>query len=237
MRKPRETIGTYRPGQDVTPVISAISYQQRDKLRASVFVGGDFAFGINVATIEQFRLRKGDELTSILLETLKAFDDGISAKRIASKFLNSRRRSEREVITKLKGAGFEDDTIQPVIIGLRDYGLIDDEAFARAFIHDKLISKASSRRELEMLLSKKGIAKQLIQTILSDLTEVGDEEERAMKAAQKKWDSLLRRESDVRKRNQKLYAFLGSRGFSGSTIKQIITKLSNNSTDESDFEE
>lgn len=237
MRKPRETIGTYRPSHDVSPLISSISYQQRDKLRASVFVAGEFAFGINVATIENFRLRKGDELTNALLEELRTFDDAVSAKRIASKYLNSRRRSEKEVVTKLKGEGFDPEIIEPVIAGLRNYGLINDEEFARAFIHDKLISKASSRRELEMLLSKKGIAKPLIQSILSDMTEVGDEEDRAMKAAQKKWDSLLRREPDARKRNQKLYAFLGSRGFSGSIIKRIVTKLSSSDTDEEIFED
>lgn len=237
VRKPRETIGTYRLPTDASPVITAITYQQRDKLRASVFVGNAFAFGINVATIEQFRLRKGDELTESIIENLRQFDERVSAKRTATKFLNTRRRSEHEIAAKLKGEGYEPEVIEEVTSGLKNYGLINDEEFARAFIHDKLISKASSRREMEMLLSKKGIKKPVIAAVLADVTEVGDEDDRAMQAAEKKWATLVRREPDVRKRKQKLYTFLGSRGFNGSTIKKVVTKLSGNGSEEEDFQD
>jgi regulatory protein len=230
--KPRETIGSYRLPTDASPVITSITYQQRDKLRASVFVGNVFAFGINVATIEQFRLRKGDELTESLLEQLRQFDERISAKRTATKYLNSRRRSEHEVTVKLRGEGYEPEVIEEITSGLKSYGLINDLEFARALIHDKLISKSSSRRELQMLLAKKGIAKDMTAEILADVTEVGDEDERAMKAAEKKWATLVRREPDARKRKQKLYAFLGSRGFGGATIKKIVLTLEGNANDE-----
>lgn len=235
MRKPRETIASYRLPADGSPVISSITYQVRDKLRASVFVGGQFAFGINVATIEQFRLRKGDELTAALLEKLRVFDDSVSAKRVASKYLNARRRSERDVVTKLKGEGFDDEAIGPVIATMKEYGLIDDEAYARAFIHDKLLTKSASRRELESLLMKKGIAKQTMAVVLADVTDNGTEEQHAREAATKKWESLVRREPDSRKRKQKLYAFLASRGFGGTTIKTIVSELT--STDEATEED
>jgi regulatory protein len=236
MRKPRETIDTYRLPADVSPVITSIVYQQRDKLRASVFVGGQFAFGINVATIEQFRLRKGDEVTTDLLEKLRIFDDGISAKRIASRYLNARRRSERDVVTKLRGEGYSDEIITPIVASMKEYGLIDDESFARSFVHDKLLSKSASRRELEASLMKKGIAKHTIAVVLQDVADDGTELDRARAAAAKKWESLVRRESDSRKRKQKLYAFLASRGFAGSLIKQVVQTLSTE-TDQNDEDE
>src|SRR4030081_1372660 len=102
MRKTNEaSISQYRLKPDEPAIITAITYQRRDKLRASVFIASEFAFGVNVATIEKFRFRKGDELDTVLLERLKEFDERISAKRIASKFLNTRRRTEKEVRDKL----------------------------------------------------------------------------------------------------------------------------------------
>ncbi|HET9135021.1 MAG TPA: RecX family transcriptional regulator [Candidatus Kapabacteria bacterium] len=228
--KPNDRIGSYKLPVDTAAIISSIVYQKKDKLRASVFVAGEFAFGINVASVEQFRLRKGDELTASLLEELSSVDDRISAKRTASKFLNARRRSEKEVVQKLKGEGFAEEIITEVTTSLITAGLINDEELAQAFIHDKLLTKAASKRELENLLYKKGISKTTIATVLAD--QESDETELARKAAEKKWPTILRKESDPRKRSQKLYAFLASRGFDQRTIKETVGKMS-----ESEFSE
>jgi len=210
---------------DIPRIVSQITYQKKDRLRASVFIGDEFAFGVNIATIEKFRLRKGDELSHQLLEELRAFDERISAKRIAAKFLNTRRRTEKEIREKLGKEKFDDEIIQEIISGLKETGLIDDEAFAHAFIHDKRISKPISSRQLENELRKKGVAKHIIQKTLSHGDEEENDEDRAMKTASKKWEQLLRRETDDKKRTQKLIAFLGSRGFGYEVIKKVIRTI------------
>ncbi|HYM20687.1 MAG TPA: RecX family transcriptional regulator [Candidatus Kapabacteria bacterium] len=233
--KRNDRIGSYKLPVDSPRIITSIAYQKRDKLRASVSIDDAFAFGINIATIERFRLRKGDELTSVLFDSIREFDDKASAKRIASKYLNTRRRSEREVASKLRGEGFDDTVVAETTQSLKEYGLINDEELAQAFIHDKLLTKAVSKRELEQYLRKKGIAKETIVEALKKISNPGDEEEHAKQAAEKKWSSLVRRETDPKKRKQKLYAFLASRGFEGSTIKKIVAQLSGK--DEESFEE
>ncbi len=226
MRKSKEaSIAQYRLRTDEPAIITAITYQKRDKLRASVFIADEFAFGINILTIEHFRLRKKDELTTSLLDDLRAFDDRVSAKRMATKFLNTRRRTEKEVRDKLRMQDFDLEIIEEVTTNLRSLGLIDDEAFGRAFIHDKRITKPVSSRQLSQELRKKGVAKNIIENILGEADEEEGEEDRAFKAAMKKWEQLLRREDDVRKRKQKLIAFLGSRGFEYSIIKDVMKKL------------
>ncbi len=206
-------------------VISALSYQKRDPRRASVFMDGTFVFGLNVETIEQFRLRKGDEISDLNREEISSFDNIISAKRIASRYIDSRRRSEHEVKQKLKISGFPEQAITEAITALTQYGLINDEECARAFLHDKLLTKAASKRELFTSLLKKGIAKPTIEIILAEISDSESEEERAMKAAQKKWPTILRREPDPRKRKQKLFTFLGSRGFEYRIIKSVTSQL------------
>ena len=226
MRKSKEaSISQYRLKVDEASIITAITYQKRDKLRASVFIAGEFAFGVNVATIEKFRFRKGDELDVILFEKLREFDSRVSAKRIATKFLNTRRRTEKEVRDKLRLEKFEEEIIDEVTSNVKSIGLIDDEAFARAFVHDKRITKPISSRQLTNELRKKGVAKNIIEDILGEADEEESEDDRAMKAASKKWEQLLRRETDDKKRKQKLIAFLGSRGFEYSIIKDVMRKL------------
>jgi len=226
MRKAKEaSISQYRLKPDEPAIITAITYQKRDKLRASVFIAGEFAFGVNVATIEKFRFRKGDELDASLLEKIREFDDSVSAKRMAAKFLNTRRRTEKEVRDKLKGEKFGEEIIEEAILNLIQTGLINDDAFARAFIHDKRITKPVSSRQLSQELRKKGVAKNIIENILGEADEEEGEEERALKTGMKKWEQLLRRENDDKKRKQKLVAFLGSRGFEYQIIKNVLKKL------------
>lgn len=233
MRKTKEaSISSYRLKPGEPAIITAITYQKRDKLRASVFVAGEFAFGVNVATIEKFRFRKGDELDAVLLEKLKDFDNRVSAKRLATKFLNTRRRTEKEVRDKLRTEKFNIEVIDEVTSDVLRAGLIDDEAFARAFIHDKRIAKPISSRQLSMELRKKGVAKNIIEDILGEADEEETDSDRALKAATKKWEQLTRRESDEKKRKQKLIAFLGSRGFEYSVIKEVLNKLNNTAEDD-----
>jgi regulatory protein len=226
MRKSKEaSISEYRLKPDEAAIITAITYQKRDKLRASVFIADEFAFGINIATIEYFRLRKKDELSASLLDDIRAFDDRVSAKRMATKFLNTRSRTEREVCDKLRTGKFGPKIIEEVASNLKQLGLIDDEAFARAFIHDKRIVKPVSSKQLAQELGKKGVAKTIIKDILGKAYEEESEENRALKAATKKWEQLIRREADAKKRKQKLIAFLGSRGFEYEVIKIVLKKL------------
>jgi regulatory protein len=219
------SISHYRLKPDVPPIITAITYQKRDKLRASLFIGGEFAFGINNATVEHFRLRKNDELTAPLFDELRAFDEKISAKRLATKFLNTRRRTEREVREKILKEKYNEILTAEIIADLITTGLIDDEEYAIAFIHDRRLSKPVSSRQLRSELRKKGVAKEIIEKVLTGSDSEETEDDRAKQAAQKKWEQLLRREGDEKKRKQKLIAFLSSRGFEYQVIKSVVNKV------------
>jgi regulatory protein len=206
-------------------IITAIKYQQKDKLRASIFVEGEFSFGVQVQTIEHFRLRKGDEIDSIIYARIVQFDQTISARRIAQKYLNSRRRTERDVRRKLHLEDLPDELVDMIIDELKEAKLIDDVAYAQAFIHDRLLTKSVSKGKLALELQAKGIDRITANEALQGIS--GDEEEidRALDAARKKLPGLERKESDQHKRSQKLYAFLAGRGFTGTTIKKTLERL------------
>lgn len=211
---------------DIPRIISGIAYQKKDKRRASIFIANEFAFGVNVATIEKFRLRKGDEISHDLLKELREFDERISAKRAAMKFLNTRRRTRKEVIQKLKKDAYLPEVIEEVIAELKEVNLIDDEEFSRAYIHDKRLAKPVSSLQLAMELKRKGVGKDIIEKILLESDSERSEDDRALSAGEKKWEILSRREPDNERRIQKLSAFLGSRGFNYDVVKATVKKLS-----------
>ncbi len=205
--------------------ITAILRQKNDKARASIYLDEAFAFGLNEQTVEQFRIRKGDYLDRELHEKIVEFDFFIDAKRIALAFLNYRARSEKEIRDRLKREDIPEGVTTRVLEFLGEYGLVNDGAWSKAFVNDKLNRKPVSAKQLEIALSQKGVSKEVIGQTLEELNSRQTDEERAMLAAEKRWQRILRTESDARKQKQKLYTFLASRGFSFAIIEQTYKQI------------
>lgn len=214
-----------KPIEPVYGIISSVAYQKRDKHRASISIDGEYAFGVNVSTIEYFRIRKGDEIDSIFYEKIRVFDNGVGARRMAQKYLNHRRRTERDVYRKLKDSGYDTQLIDEIIGELKRAALIDDLAYAKAFIHDRLLTKSISQGKLAQELLAKGVDRRIVAEAMKEVASEDDEISRSIVAARKKLPSIERKETDSRKQSQKLFMFLASRGFSGSTIRKTLERL------------
>ncbi len=207
--------------------ITSIVRQKNDKARASIFLDEEFAFGVCDQTVEQFRLRKGDYIDRELFEKITEFDLFIEAKRVALAYLNYRARSEKEIRERLQ----KEDIPEPIILRtfefLREYKLIDDEAWSKSFVNDKLVRKSVSSKQLAYGLAQKGVSKEVIEETISNLNANESDESRAIRAAEKRWPRILKSESDPRKQKQKLYTFLAGRGFDYDVINQVIAKIMN----------
>ncbi|SRR5579883_574323 len=211
--------------------ITSIVRQKKDKSRASIFLDGEFAFGVCDQTIAEFRLRKGDYIDRELFEKISDFDLFVESKRIALGFLNYRARSEKEIRDRLRKDDIPDGIIGKVIEFLLEHKLIDDEAWSRAFVHDKLARKPISSKQLAFGMSQKGIDKETIEQAIAELNGEESDEDRALKAAEKRWPRILKSEGDNRKRKQKLYTFLAGRGFSFEVNDRVWRKLSSMDAD------
>jgi regulatory protein len=205
--------------------ITAITRQKNDKARASLYLDEAFAFGLNDQTVEQFRLRKGDYIDRELHEQIVDFDYFVDAKRIALAYLNHRSRSEKEIRDRLKREDIPEEVTLRVISFLGEHGLVNDGAWAKAFVNDKLHRKPVSSRQLAFGLAQKGVAKEVIAETLAELNATETDEDRAMQAAEKRWPRILRTESNPKKQKQKLYTFLAGRGFGYEVIESVWKKL------------
>ena len=214
--------------------ITSIVRQKKDKARASIFLDEEFAFGVCDQTVEEFRLRKGDYIDSELFEKISEFDFFIEAKRIALAYLNYRARSEKEIRERLQ----KEDIPEPIILRtleyLKELKLVDDEAWSKSFVNDKLVRKSVSSKQLEYGLKQKGVPKEVIEETIANLNAEESDEDRAMKAAEKRWPRILRSDTDPRKQKQKLYTFLAGRGFSFEVINEIYQNLQKDEKDTSD---
>jgi regulatory protein len=205
--------------------ITLIVRQKNDKARASIFLDEEYAFGVCDQTVEQFRLRKGDYIDRELFEKITDFDFFVEAKRIVLAYLNYRSRSEKEIRERLQKEDIPESIILRTFEFLKEYKMIDDEAWSKSFVNDKLMRKPVSSKQLAFGLKQKGVSKEVIEETISNLNENETDASRAVRAAEKRWPRILKSESDPRKQKQKLYTFLAGRGFSFETINEVYGKL------------
>jgi regulatory protein len=196
--------------------ITALKLQKRNKNRVSIYLDGEYAFGL--AKIVAAWLKVGQELTDEKINQLKEQDAIEVALQSAIKYLSFRPRSEDEVRKNLKKKNFQDHVINEVVERLQRGGLVDDQKFAELWIENRSEFRPRSSRVLRIELRQKGIPFKIIDTIISKI----DEDHLAYQAATKQARKYRGLEwQDFRK---KMYGFLARRGFDYGIISTIIPK-------------
>jgi regulatory protein len=197
--------------------ITALKIQKRNKNRVSVYLDGEYTFGLT--KIVAGWLKVGQELTDEKIAELKEKDNTEIALQKALNFLSYRPRSEDEVRKNLKKHGYEEEVIEVILERLRQGHLVDDASFAEMWVENRSEFRPRGRRLLRMELRKKGINDEVIDPSLEDL----DEEELAYRAASKQIRKYRNLEwPDYRK---KMSGFLARRGFDYGIISIIIKKV------------
>lgn len=138
-------------------------------------------------------------------------------------FLKIRPRSEKEIKENLKKKRADDQTIEKILIVLREKKFVDDEEFAKWWIRQRVVFRPKSTRVIRMELLQKGISKELIDTALSSEIEDGgklNDLEQARKIVEKKIHTY--KHLPKQELYQKLGGFLSRRGFDWDTIKRSI---------------
>jgi regulatory protein len=190
---------------------------QRTKDRVNVYLDGEFAFGL--ALIHALWLKIGQKLSDEDIAELKAADTLEKAQQKAVNFIAYRPRTEREVRQRLKKAGADEETINSVLERVKSAGLLDDEAFGKAWVESRLRSNPRSKRMLAWELRQKGVAEKEVEAALEGI----DDEEAAFRAAQKRWPRV--QSLEPRERKRKLMEFLARNGYDYQTIESVIARV------------
>jgi regulatory protein len=178
--------------------------------RVNVFIDGEFAFALDAALAIDHGLRPGLVLSETALRLLLAKDSGEArARATAMHFMQRRLRSHAEVESRLRRDGqWPQEIIARVLDDLQQAGLLDDSAFAAAWVHTRSVAGPRGGRALRHELRQKGLDATAIEAALP---EADCEELNAIAALERKWHhwAVLER----RQREQKALQLLQRRGF------------------------
>mgnify|MGYP001087098738 CR=1 FL=1 len=199
--------------------ITAIKVQRHNPQRVSVFLDGEFAFGLSKFVAAW--LEPGRKLGEAEIAELLEKDTYEVAFQKALQFIQHRPRSVEETQRRLMKKGFSDDVIMVTLDKLQEKGYLDDFIFARLWIENRNAFRPRSNRLLTYELRLKGVADETIKQALEQFG--GDEYELAYQAGIKK-AKKCRNETqfDFRK---KVGGFLGRRGFHYGIVKPTVERL------------
>jgi regulatory protein len=141
----------------------------------------------------------------------------------AVRILTHRDHSKYELKQKLQQRGFASAVIDTVILECERLNYINDSRTARVYI-SQLKRKRFGIRHIRMALKKKRLYGAAIETFLLENYATIEEHRNAEKLLEKKMKTL-NREEDLKKRRDKIYRFLYSRGFNKDIIADLIRDL------------
>jgi len=142
----------------------------------------------------------------------------ISAMEKAMRLLSRRPLTERELWERLRKAEYPSSEIRDAVAECRKHGYVNDRQFAADYT-EQLAARGLGGRRISQALYKRGISAELREEPLEEAAVT--EAERAAEALAYKL-RLLARESDPRKKREKAFRFLVSRGFSIDSCRAAI---------------
>lgn len=146
----------------------------------------------------------------------------------------AREMAPDDVRDKLLAWGLEDDELERVLERLIDEKYLDEERFARAFVHDKFLFNGWGRRKISYSLWQKGIDTAVVTAALEEGIDDEEYEAMARKLLKGKWSSVQGREPA--RARAALARFAADRGFEPALFFPLIDELVAGSDDDDDYQ-
>lgn len=208
-----------------TGTITAIAAQAHDSQRVNLFIDGEFALGISLATLAREGLFVGQPIDEAAWARLEAAAQADKALLAAMRLLDARPRATAEVRLRLRRKEFPPAAVDAAVERLTDLGLLDDAAFSRYLVESRQGARPRGLNALRDELRRKGVGRETINAALADtVADPSGEEARAEQVAR----AALRRYADAPDRltfQRRLGGMLQRRGFALSVIRPLLATL------------
>jgi regulatory protein len=126
-------------------------------------------------------------------------------------------RCKKEIFTKLNSLELTDNDRDFIINFLNDEGYINDERYCRSYVKSKLNLKKWGVNKIKISLISKGIDREIIDSVVSEIDQYSYKEELIKLLENKKIN-----ESDPYKRKAKLIRYAVSKGYSLSMVMEVL---------------
>ncbi|MDF7814558.1 regulatory protein RecX [Hymenobacter sp. YC55] len=151
----------------------------------------------------------------------KTYTPGEALHKIAA-FCAYQERNQKEVESKLREYGLDEDEAGEIIIRLSREKLLDEERYAKAFVRGHYRNKKWGRRRITQELKQKGISEFCIKSGLKEID--GDEYYQNLLNVLEKKDRQ-EKERNPRIRRQKIQVYLTGKGYESDLIKMALDDL------------
>ena len=181
--------------------------------------------------MERSGIHVEDTVTAKDLARLREDDTKWCVRQAALHLLSYRPRVEQELRVRLRAKGFPHASVEWCLRLLEEQGLIDDHAFASAYVRSRIRLRPRGRFRLTQELRQKGVSAEVAEQAIDQAFSNEETSERALAcAAARGWldrqgstliESLAGADpSKERERaRRRLHAFLSRRGFGSDVIR------------------
>ncbi len=181
-----------------------------DKVKRLKNVYTVVADGLSYQIYDEFiilhQIKVGKNIDENVLEQLNNSSQQKMCLLQCTTYLSASLRTEKEIVDKLKIKGYSEEIINYTIDKMKAYGYIDDQKFATMYINQFQDVKGVNRIKQELL--RKGIDKDKIDALCSQIIDQDNMQEVALKLAQK----YMKNKTCSYKNKSKLYAHLINKG-------------------------
>ena len=195
--------------------ITAITVQAKDKTRCNVYVDGRFACGLRVDAAVRNRLKVGQEITQARLEEIQMESEKSAAFDKALTHLSATRKTEKEIRAFLGKKGYLPAVADYAVKKLRDYGFLNDEEYAEAYVENA--AKRKGGRLIKMELRSKGVSEGEIEAAMQTL-----DEETELETAKTLLQKYMRGKAIDVQTLQKAYRYLMGKGYGYEVAKSAL---------------
>src|SRR5829696_1216991 len=166
--RPRRDDANSEPSLPTSGSVTAIKGQQRNPERVNIFLDGEFAFAITREEAVLQGLRIGRELTVDEVGEFRARDTVSKAIESALRLLTVRPRTEKELRDRLRQKAYEPTAIDAAIERIDSWGYLDDAAFARLWVTNRIEHRPRVKRMLVQELRQKGVDRETISETIDE---------------------------------------------------------------------
>lgn len=142
-----------------------------------------------------------------------------AAREICLRMLSTSPRTRAQLADALRRKNIPDDVAERVLGRFTDVGLIDDEAFAQAWVQSRHTGRGLAKRALAQELRRRGVANETVNDAVDSL-DPAQEEETARALVTRKLKAT--RGADPAKRMRRLVGMLARKGYPAGLAYRVV---------------
>jgi len=202
--------------------ITALKQQVENHERISVFIDGEFAFGVWTDQVSGNQLHIGKDLSAAELYDLLDDEEALRVRSAALQYLAYAPRTEYQLRKRLRQKNYSRRGIEGIIQDLRDIGYIDDRKYAMEYVRARFEHKGYGPERIRRELDADGVQHEYINEAIAVCTDPDDLAERARQLLQRFQGRV---HGSLPEQKKKLVAYLIRRGYGYMMAKELVQEV------------